>query len=674
MKKQQHLASFSGWKQSQGGLSCISLSPRTLTKGPCFPWTQETAVAKGKRRSMCFGSNFVSRGGRFPRLGWKVWGEDNMCRLTTVILVQLCHEINISTYAKQKRSKKTLNLLGSNVDFPRYAAILQDCGNSKNLPKGKHIHGELIRLGLEQNTYIGNLLISMYAKCGDIDEAVATFQKMFKRDVVSWNAMISAYAQHGNSKAAFQVFEQMQLNRMEPSKVTFLNILGVCTSPTSLESGKRIHKQIICHKLELDVAVGTALVNMYSKCGSIEEASQVFKTMPARNVISWTSMIAAYAQHGLGKKALLLFEQMQQDGVTPNKVTFVAILDAFSNPAALADAKGIHACIMSHGLESDLIVGNALANMYAKCGSLEDARRVFDGVSEKDIISWTTLIAAYAQQGQCKEALALLEQMQKNGINPNKITFLSVLDACSSTSALVEGKLIHSQIIASGFETDVVVGTALIRMYGKCGNPGHARMVFDNVNERDLVCWNSMIAAYAQYGHGEEARCLLGQMQQEGLKPDNVTLVSILSACGHAGLVDYGVHFFSSITLNHGFIPTAEHYACVIDLLGREGRLSEAEDFINRLPVQSDATVWLTLLSACRIHGDLERAQRAAEHVLELEPQNSAPYVVLSNVYATVGLWNDKSEVRELMMNRSVKKEPGHSLIEAWGNETYVKT
>ncbi|KAJ7552718.1 hypothetical protein O6H91_06G066700 [Diphasiastrum complanatum] len=403
---------------------------------------------------------------------------------------------------------------------------------------------------------------------------------------------------------------------------------------------------------------------MYAKCGCTEDARELFDNMSERDVLSWSAMIAGYAQNGLGKEALALYEQMKQEGMQPNNVTLVLLLKACASLAALEQGKQIHSEIIKRGFQSDVVVGNTLVDMYAKCGCTEDARELFDNTSERDVVSWNAMIAGYAQNGLGKDALALYEQMKQEGMQPNNVTVVFLLKACTSLAALEKGKQLHSEIIKRGFESDVVVGSTLVNMYAKCGCTEDARELFDNMSERDVVSWTGMIAGYAQNGLGKEALALFEQMQREGTKPNEVTYTSVLSACAHSGLVDQGRYFFDSMCKNHGVTPTKEHYACMVDLLGRAGCLADAELFINKMPIQPNSVVWMTLLGAARNHGHAEIGRRAFDRVVKLETKNAAPYALLSNIYAAAGKKDELAKIRNQMKEAGVKRIPGCSWIE----------
>ncbi|KAJ7562637.1 hypothetical protein O6H91_03G078200 [Diphasiastrum complanatum] len=559
----------------------------------------------------------------------------------------------MSAYAEHGQCEEAINLFqrmqrtGIAPDKVSFVVVIKACGRIAALEEGKEIHSHIIKSGFESDVVVGSSLVGMYAKCGCLEDACAVFNKMNERDAVSWNVMITGYAQQGFGKKALALYEQMKQEGVQPDIITYVVLLNACGRIAALEQGERLHSYIIRSGFESAVIVGSALVDMYAKCGHIGLARQVFNKMQEPNVLSWNAMIAGYAEHGLGKEALALYEQMIQQGAQANDVTFVVLLKACASIVALEQGQQLHSHINESGFGLDVIVSSALIDMYAKCGSIEHACQVFDNMSERDVVSWSVMIGGYAQQGLGKEALGLYEQMKQLDVQPDNVLYVVLLNACASIAALDQGKQLHSDIIRSGFELGGIVDNALIDMYAKCGCIEDAREVFVKMNERDVVSWTAMISGYAEEGLGKEALTLWEQMQREGMKPNEVTYASILSACSHSGLVDEGRHLFDSMFKNHGVTPTVDHYACMVDLLGRAGCLTDAENFINKMPIQPDAVVWMALLGAARNCGHVEIGRRAFDCVVKLEPENASAYVLLSNIYAAAGRRNELAKIRK---------------------------
>jgi pentatricopeptide repeat protein len=584
--------------------------------------------------------------------------------ITSEEICRMCKE------GKLKEALDALTLMeekGIGIDTGVYASLLKGCTEMKNLRGGRRVHTHMRKTGFQLDIFLGNSLVNMYAKCGSLEDARQIFDKMAERDVVSWSIIIAAYVQCGEGEEALGLVFRMQQAGFKPNQSMFASVLKVCAALADVKKGQNVHSYIVKSGLYSDVYTGSALVTMYSKCGYVEDARKVFDEVSRLNVVVWSAMIAGYAQNEQGGKALEIFHQMQLVGLKPNKFTFASVVTACASLEALEQGKWVHALIVKSSLESEVTVANALVTMYVKCNNIDDARTLFDRRVERNVISWTSMITGYAQNGKGEEALKIYGEMQRAGIKPNQFTFTSVLSACATLAALKKGIEIHRQIVNRELDSEVPVGNALITMYSKCGSIEEARNVFDKMPKRKASTWTAMITAYAQHAYVEEALQLFKQMQQEGMKPNNITFVSVLVACSRVGLVDEGRELFNSMSRDHGIIPAIEHYACMVDLLGRAGHLNEAEEFINQMPLEPTLVVWRTLLGACRIHGDIELGKRVAERILELEPENDATYVLLSNIYAAAGKWVDVSHIRQMMKDRMVKKEPGHSSIEVNG-------
>ncbi|XP_057868278.2 pentatricopeptide repeat-containing protein At5g48910 isoform X2 [Cryptomeria japonica] len=537
---------------------------------------------------------------------------------------------HVKTLCKLGHLKEAFNIFSTMeycLSYDMYDAFLQGCLSHKNHMMGMLIHAHMIQTAFNFHTFISicNKVITIYAKHAQLAEARRVLDEMPRTNVVSWTTVIAAYSREGLAEEALELYELMQRKGVEPNQFTFPSVLPACGVLGILERGRKIHEDVVRGGFEGDVFVGNALVDMYGKCGSMKDARQVFDKMPQRNVVSWNSMITGYAQSGDMDMASKLFQEMPQRNVVSWTTMVVA---------------------------------------YVQKGCMEEALRLFEGMPERNVISWTGMIAGLAQNGSSKEALKLFQEMKKAGVKPNSSTFSTVLSACSNLCALEQGKEIHQEIIDSGYLSDVFVGSALVDMYSKCGSIDNARCMFDRMPQRNTVSWNAMIGGYAMHSCASESFKLFEQMQKLGTNPDHVTFLRVLSACCHAGLVDEGMQYFESMRKDHCIIPTMEHYSCIVDILCRAGRLDEGVDFINKMPVQPNATVLGCLLAGCRTHNNIQLGEQVAKQLLELDPGHTGHYVLLSNIYAAAGRWDDLDKVRKLMKDRCIKKKPGCSWIE----------
>lgn len=394
------------------------------------------------------------------------------------------------------------------------------------------------------------------------------------------------------------------------------------------------------------------------------EARQVFDKIYDRDVVSWNSMVAGYAQNGHGDEALELYLQMQAAKVKPDSVTFAGILPACCGLSGLEQGKMIHSYIVKSGLESDILVSNALIAMYGRCGSLVCAIKVFDKMRQRDVVSWTAMITGYAQNRFAGEASKVFHEMQLAGVRPNAVTIISVLPACAHLVDIQQGKEVHAFAVRNSFEADVFLVSGLIDMYAKCGSIKDAYYLFDKMSYKDSTLWTSMIAGYSMHGQSDKSLMLFDKMQQLGYKPDHVTFVAVLSACSRSGMVDKGWNYFNRMSEDYGVEPRLEHYACMVDLLGRAGYLHKAYDFINNMPLKPNDDVWGALLGACRIHQDIKLGELVAEHLYGLKPKKAGYYVLMSNIYAAASRWDGVAKVRAIMKGKGVTKMPGYTWIQ----------
>eukprot|EP01018_Ginkgo_biloba_P000579 Gb_09654 [translate_table: standard] len=576
----------------------------------------------------------------------------------------------IAGYAQNDWGREALKLLvkmqliGLKLSQSTFASVLKVCASLAALEEGMEVHNHTVKTGFDINVIVGTALVDMYAKCGSLENARHVFDIMPKRNAISWNAIIVGYAQSGNGKEVLKLFRQMLCAGVDPDEVTFSGVLCACASLTDLQEGISVHNFIVKSGYKLNICVGNALVDMYAKCGNMVNACQVFDKMTKRDAISWNAMIAGHGQNGHDKETLMLFCQMLQAGLPPDQFTFGSVLKACASLETLNQGIEVHSPIIKTGLGLDVFVGGALVDMYCKCSSLKDARKLLDKMPEQSVVSWNAMMAGYTQNKHGEESLKLFSQMLQLDAKPDHFTFATILDTCSSLAAVGFGKQIHGHTIKTESDVDAFVASALVDMYAKCGSMANARKVFDKIPERDCVSSNAMIAGYGQHGHAKEAFKIFEQMQQDAIKPNHATFVGVLSACSRVGLLDEGYSYFYSMSQDYGLLPTLEHYACMVDLVGRAGCLDEAMRLINEMPFEADVVIWRTLLGACRVHGNVELGKHAAGCILTLEPEDAAAYVLLSNIYAAAGQWDDVAKVRKMMKTKGVRKEPGCSWIE----------
>ncbi|EFJ07777.1 hypothetical protein SELMODRAFT_132950, partial [Selaginella moellendorffii] len=440
----------------------------------------------------------------------------------------------------------------------------------------------------------------------------------------------------------------------------FLYIVRLCTRLKALVAGRRIHEQLVQMGIAEQLPLAKFIVQMYLSCGSLDEARNLFDLLPSKDVGMWTAVIAAYAKYGRWQEAIKLFETMESR-TGPAKATYFAVMKSFASAESLAGARLVHSRIVELGAENDDLVRAALIEMYGRCGSLEEAWSIFSSSVAGDggphsVLVWNAIISASFQNGQLKGSLELFWKMRRQGVRPDSLTLATALDTCAASGNLHEGRVVHGWITMKGLEQDVFVGNALVDMYGKCGSVEEAWAVFDNMKEKNWFSWNFMVEAYCSSGYSTEAIQVFLQMLQEGVKPNAKTFTSVLVACGHAGFIREGILHLVYMSSDYDVVPIAEHYACAVGLLGRSGWVKEAEEYVKKLP-DAEAPVWDALVTACRIHGDLDRGRSAAESLLECSPHAARSYAVVAGLYNALARSDDAARVRETMTSKGLTEE-----------------
>ncbi|XP_050367350.1 pentatricopeptide repeat-containing protein DOT4, chloroplastic, partial [Argentina anserina] len=578
----------------------------------------------------------------------------------------------INEYAKIGEFREGVSLFGKmmecGIEANSYTiSCVLKCFNGLGcVREGDWVHGYVCKVRLGCDCSVGNSLMAFYFKNGRVESARKVFDAMRERDVVSWNSMISAYVSNGAAEKGVEVFKEMFRSGVDVDLATIINVLMACSDCGRLELGRVVHAFAVKGGFGRDVMFCNNVLDMYSKCGDLSGAVRVFEKMGRRSVVSWTSMIAGYVREGLSDKAVELFCEMEKNGVSPDVYTITSILRACACSGLLEKGKDIHKYIREHDMDSSLFVCNSLMDMYAKCGSMEDADSIFSRMHRKDIVSWNTMIGGYSKNSLPNEALELFSEMQRK-FKPDSMTISSVLPACASLAALDRGQEIHGYLLRNGYFLDQYVANALVDMYVKCGVLVLARIIFDMIPVKDLISWTVIIAGYGMHGFGKEAIAAFNEMRKAGIEPDSISFISILYACSHSGLVQEGWKFFDIMRNDYKIEPMLEHYACMVDLLARTGNLAKAYKFINMMPIKPDATIWGSLLCGCRIHHDVKLAEKVAEHVFELEPENTGYYILLANIYAEAEQWEEVKKLRERIGRRGLKKNPGCSWIEIKG-------
>ncbi|XP_007029178.2 PREDICTED: pentatricopeptide repeat-containing protein At5g06540 [Theobroma cacao] len=501
--------------------------------------------------------------------------------------------MNISSNSSS--SSKVLNTL--RLKNPKLL-LLESC---KNLSQLKIIHGHMIRTHIIFDIFAASRLISL---CTDpsfgtalLDYAFKVFSQIETPNLFIYNALIKGFSACQNPHQSFHFYTQLLRANILPDNLSFPFLVRACAQLESLDMGIQAHGQIIKHGFQSNVYVQNSLVHMYSTCGDIKSANAIFQRMTCLNVVSWTSMIAGF-----------------------NKVGDVAM-----------------------------------------------ARKLFDTMPEKNLVTWSIMISGYAKNSYFEKAVELFQVLQEEGVKANETVMVSVISSCAHLGAIELGEKAHEYIFRNNLSLNVILGTALVDMYARCGSIEKAIGVFEELPERDVLSWTTLIAGLAMHGYAERALWVFSEMVKSGLRPRDISFTAVLSACSHGGLVGKGLELFESMKRDFGIEPRLEHYGCVVDLLGRAGKLAEAEKFVLEMPVKPNAPIWGALLGACRIHRNAEIAERVGKILIPLLPEHSGYYVLLSNIYARTNRWENVESMRQMMKEKGVKKPPGYSLIEVDG-------
>lgn len=545
------------------------------------------------------------------------------------------------------------------------ASVLGLCSTMGLLERGEQIHGYAIKTGFESDGFVVTGLVDMYAKCRCIFEAESLFEIVAQsKNQATWTAMLTGYSQNGDVLKAMESFRTMRVERVEPNHYTFPTILNACAKISALDFGGQVHACIVRNGFGANIFVQSALVDMYAKCRDLDSAKRMLEYMEVDDVVSWNSIIVGCVRQGFELEALSMFRQMHARNMRIDDYTFPSVLNCFASMKNFLQSVSAHCLIIKTGFGAYQLVNNALVDMYAKQGKLNCSVMVFNEMPQKDVISWTSLLTGYSHNGSYEEAIRLFHDMRVAGVFPDHMVFASVLSACAELTVMEVGQQAHATTVKSGLVSSLSVDNSLLAMYAKCGSVDDAKRVFDSMETRNVISWTALIVGYAQNGRAKDSLNLYDQMIASGTKPDYITFVGLLFACSHAGLVENGLQYFDTMVKFYGIKPGPEHYACMIDLLGRSGRFVEAKKLLDEMVVEPDATVWTALLGACRVHKELDLAEKAATNLFVKEPMNAVPYIMLCNMYSAAGRWRDAARVRKLMKSKGISKEPGYSWIE----------
>ncbi|XP_047333494.1 pentatricopeptide repeat-containing protein At2g13600-like [Impatiens glandulifera] len=546
----------------------------------------------------------------------------------------------------------------------RFISLLHQCSKSKDFLRGIHIHSTLVKNGMLSNLLISNHLINVYAKCGKVDNAKKVFDEMPHRNLVSWSALLSGYVQAGEPLLAIDLFSRL---KMQPNEFVLSSVISACATLVFSLQGQQVHALSVKLGYSSVSFVSNSLITMYMKSGQSNDALLVFSQASCLNTVSYNAVIAGLVENKLPDKGFEVFKQMRKQGFLPDYFTFVGLLANCTSSNYSQIGMELHCEMIKFKLDRTTFIGNTLVTMYSKFDMIE-AKKAFMMIEEKDIISWNTLITAYSSFDNHAMALSIFVRMIGfENLEPDAFTYSAALAACVGLSSVRQGKEIHAYLLRMEIAQDIGVGNALINMYAKCGFVEYAYTVFCQMGCRDIVTWNSIIAGLGYHGFVGKSLELFEKMKRIGLQPDSITFLGVLAACNHAGFVNEGRDYFNSMVKMTGIAPSVEHISCLIDLLARAGKINEAVDYVERFSFGDNPIVLGSLLSACRLHDDVLIGERLGGKLMKVEHGSTSPFALLSNLYALDGMWDSVASERKKLKESGLKKEAGYSSIETMG-------
>jgi pentatricopeptide repeat protein len=551
--------------------------------------------------------------------------------------------------------------------------LLKFSADAKYLNFGKTIHTQLLIRNQSSNHHSHivqiNSLINHYVKCSNVRLARYLFDEMHIRNVVSYNALMGGYLHSGQHLEVISLFKKMVSsfqNDVLPNEYVLTTVLSACGHSGRVFEGMQCHGYLFKFGLVFHQYVKSALVHMYSKCFHVDLALQVLDSEQGSNndAFCYNSVLNALVESRRWDEAVDVLGRMVDECVVWDSVTYVSVMGLCGQIRDLRLGLQVHPQLLKGGLMFDVFVGSMLVDMYGKCGDVLNARKVFDGLQNRNVVVWTSLMTAYLQNGDFEETLNLLTCMDQEGTMANEFTFAVLLNACAGIAALKHGDILHARVEKLGFKNRVIVGNGLINMYSKSGSIDSSYNVFFDMMHRDIITWNAMICGYSQHGLGKQALLVFQDMVSTGECPNHVTFVGVLSACAHLALVKEGLYYLNQRMKHFKVEPGLEHYTCVVAVLCRAGLLEEAENYMKTTQVKWDVVAWRVLLNACNVHRNYSLGKRIAETILQMDPRDVGTYTLLSNMYAKARSWDGVTTIRKMMRERNVKKEPGVSWLE----------
>lgn len=545
---------------------------------------------------------------------------------------------------------------------------------------GKQVHAHVIKLGQYDLLSLQNQVLNVYVKCKEFSDARKMFDEMPLKNLVSWNTLICGLVDNDNYKFAsvrlgFHYFRQMMLELVGIDCITLNGLLRASIQSDDDGIGRQLHCFVLKSGHDSNSFVGSALVDSYAKLGLVNEAQSAFDEVLSKDLVLWNVMVSCYALNGLHGRAFGVVKLMWLEGVKGDEFTFTSMINSCAVNLSCGLGEQVHGLVIKLSFDMDVLVCSALVDMYSKNEIVEDARKAFDGMLVKNVVSWNTMIVGYGRHGDGKEAMELLREMIRAYVYPDELSFASILSSCGNLSATSEVVQVHACVVANGFEAFLSIANALVSAYAKCGSIGCAFQCFNSVADPDIISWTSLMGAYAFHGLSKEGIGVFEKMLSSNVRPDAIAFLAVLSVCAHGGSVLEGIHYFNLMINVYQIMPHSEHYTCIIDLLGRAGLLDEAANILTSMPTKPGPDTLGAFLGACKINRNVELARWASEKLFVLEPNETGNYSLMSNMYASAGRWFDVARVRKMMREKCDVKMPGCSWMEvAGGVHTFLSS
>ncbi|KAI3797531.1 hypothetical protein L1987_32789 [Smallanthus sonchifolius] len=540
----------------------------------------------------------------------------------------------------------------------------QACGDLEAVYAGRCLHGAAAKSGIGCSILVQSSILYMYSKCGTLEEAYLSFCEVSVKDIKSWTTVIGVYGKWGCIRQCVNGFMEMLVAEIVPDPMVVSCVISGLGNSTCITAGKTFHGFMVRRNYDQGQMVHNALVSMYCKFGLVSCGENVFNSVCILDNDIWNAMVHGYGKVRDGVKCINLFAKMLDLGLEPDHYSLVSAISSCSQVGKMNLGRCLHGYAVKRLMKERVSVSNSLIDMYGYIGDLKTARKLFCR-TDKDIITWNTMISAYTHNGCYDEAFSLFNKMILEGTKPTPATLISMLSACAHMAAVEKGEQIHKYIEEHQLLSNVTVATALVDMYAKCGQLEKSEKIFKKMTERDTISWNVMISGYGMHGDARSAKDTFRQMELSNVKPNELSFLALLSACNHAGLVKEGKSFFERMVDYYSLKPSLKHYTCMVDLLGRSGYLGEAENLVLSMPVgiDPDGGLWGALLSACKTHNNPEMGIRIAKRAIECDPKNDGYYVIISNLYDSIGMWEEAERLRNFMKERGVEKAVGWSVV-----------